>query len=140
MKGIARHSALLVLMVLLQLPTAVSQREVSIGPARPDSPKTLTFKFVREEDSIFNLERLNSSEIILEKDGVRLVSSPITIQDSEGSCTIPNVAPGFYRLSLPILRMTTGITITVPPRPVTAVKIIVTFKRKGMIISPEPAK
>ena len=58
---------------------SLAQREVSIGPARPNAPKTLAFKLIQGGDATFNLEKMSDSNIILEHNEARFVSSPIRV-------------------------------------------------------------
>lgn len=145
MKRIVSHCVLFVFAALFHLAAAFSQTEVSFGPARPDSPKTVSFKLVRMEEVAtdegvpvtFDLERLTNSTIVLERDGAEFISSPIKIQDSAGSCIMRNIAPGRYRLKLSMPRLSNSIRI--PSRPVNGIKIVI--KLGGSVtVSVEPDK
>jgi hypothetical protein len=102
MRDTIRTRLLTALIVLFSPSIVPAQREVWVGPARPESPKTVTFKVIRFENpqvdqeklANFPFQKLSGAKMVLELEGIRFVSSPIKIQDSQGSCTIADVPPG----------------------------------------------
>ncbi len=72
------------------------QREAELR----ESPKEVTFNFVKTSGR-FNMERLDGFQLMLA--GERpYQSTPILTSGNHGSCKLSNVAPGDYRLSMPI--------------------------------------
>jgi hypothetical protein len=80
---------------------ARAQREVLIGTLRTPGSATVTLRIVAAPNL---LQRLNGSEISLERNGLRYVSSPVRRDGPDGICTILDVPPGEYPLNLPGLR------------------------------------
>jgi hypothetical protein len=119
MERVIRVYAALAFAVLLQTSAAVAQTEVSLGPPRPDSPKTVTFRFTRSADTQFSLDRIINSTVVLEQDGAKYVSSKIKIHDLEGICTIAEVPPGKYTLKIEYFKLST--TILIPERDIRAI-------------------
>jgi hypothetical protein len=105
-----RDGSLLTLAFLLSVTAAFAQKEVSIGAPRPGSPKTVTFRIVVEDQSL-RLDRLIESTMVLEKDGTKLVSTPIKEEESQGVCTIREVPPGEYKLIWKILHLSAKMKI-----------------------------
>jgi hypothetical protein len=113
----------------------IVQKEIPIGPSRASSPKTVTFRFIRTADSTFNLDRLNGEKIVLERDGIEYVSTPIKTRGSEGVCTIAGVPPGECKLRLAFFRTTA--TVAIPAQPGNTVTL--DFKISGQGIEIKPA-
>jgi hypothetical protein len=119
------RTSLLLLAILLYTPPAFStQKEVSIGTPRPESPKTVTFRFIKLTGS-WKIERLAGFQVALDNSARRYLSSPVKVQDGQGICKICDVPPGKYKLQMEILRMT--VAFNVPARPVREISYEVTF-------------
>jgi hypothetical protein len=116
---------------------AFSQTVVPIAPPGPNSPKTVTIRFVRTEDSVVKLDRLDGFNVVLEKDGAKYTSKPIAVLDTEGFCTIANVPPGEYKLS--VQRLGLKASITIPAQDAKSVSLDFTFTRSAVQITVRPA-
>jgi hypothetical protein len=127
-----RTSLLLLAIQLCIQPTLWAQKEVSIGTPRPESPKTVTFRFVKLTGS-WKIERLSGFQVVLQNAEQRYLSSPIKVQDGRGICKISDVSPGKYKLEMQILRMT--VAFTIPALPVREIGYEVTFG-DGITIRP----
>jgi hypothetical protein len=132
-----RISLLLLAILLYTPPTLWAQKEVSIGTPRPESPKTVTFRFIKLEGS-WNIERLAGFQVVLDNGEKRYLSSPVKVQDGQGICKISDVPPGKYKLQMEILRMTAA--FNVPAQPVREIWYEVRFDT-GITIRPiDPEK
>ena len=107
-----QYFAALVFAALLA-PSAHPQREVSVGPQRPEAPKTVVFYFSAAPESRFSLERLDGQKIkLLTSDDHSYQSTGIVVEDGHGTCKLENVPPGEYKLQMEVFKLTT--TIRVP--------------------------
>jgi len=106
-----QYIAALVFAALL-VPSALPQREVPIGPQRPEAPKTVVFYFSAAPESRFSLERLDGQKIKFStSDDHGYQSTGIVNEDGHGTCKLENVPPGEYKLQMEIFKLTTTIRI-----------------------------
>ena len=98
--------------VALPVPSAHPQREVPIGPPRPEAPKTVVFYFSLAPESHFPLDRLDRQKItFLTSDDHGYQSTGIVIEDGHGTCKFENIPPGEYQLAMDIFKLKTTIRI-----------------------------
>ena len=125
-----QYFAALVFAALLA-PSAYPQREVPVGPQRPEAPKTVVFYFSAAQESRFPLERLDGQKIkLLTSDDHGYQSTGIVIEDGHGTCKLENVPPGEYNLQMEVFKLTTTIRI-----PATSSKAISFDMRIGSNVS-----
>ena len=142
----------ILLSMSIAIPTAFSQTEVAIGPARPESPKKVVFELVQWEDPValavaaadgqkiasIPLEKFAGFEIVLEQNDQKFVSSPIAVQGPQGSCSIANVPPGKYTLILSWLKLRD--TFLIPKLPVNSLTVEIRLGGSGIRISAKDLK
>jgi|WetSurMetagenome_2_1015567.scaffolds.fasta_scaffold382803_1 hypothetical protein len=121
---------LAILAVLLQTTFAIAQKEVWIGPAKEDSPKTVTVRILPNANSRSMIDKLADSTAVLQRRAKEYVSTPIKFKVSEGACSIEQVVPGKYSLELPALDFDTSIQI--PRTTENDVTLIVRLKKDGI--------
>ncbi len=93
----------------------LAQRVVFVGPPEANALKTVTFTFVKSGERPFPLGRFDGAKIVLERDDIKFLSSPISVIDDKGVCSFVNVPQGDYTLKIETLRLATRIQIRLTP-------------------------
>ncbi len=91
--------------------------EMAKNEALKDAPKEVTFNFVKTGGE-FRMDRLDGYQVVLVGDQ-SYQSSPILTNGPRGSCKIPGVPPGEYRLNMTIFKLNT--TVKIPKSPARAI-------------------
>jgi len=84
-------------------------RDLQAKAELQEAPKEVTFNFVKTSGN-FSMDKLDGFQIVLAGDR-SYQSSPILTNGNRGSCKLSTVAPGEYRLSMPIFRLNTVVKI-----------------------------
>jgi hypothetical protein len=129
---------LAILAILLQTTLAMAQKEVSIGPAREDSPKTVEVRLLPSANSQSMIDKLANSTAVLQRRAKEYVSTRIKFNASEGACSIEQVVPGKYRLELSALGFNTSIQI--PRTSKNDVTLVVRLRSDGISARVLPAR
>jgi hypothetical protein len=116
----------------------MAQKEVSIGPARADSPKTVTVRLLPGPNSQSTMDKLADSTAVLQRRMKEYVSTPIKFNESEGACTIEQVVPGKYRLDLRALGFNTSIQI--PRTSKNEVTLVIRLRSDGISARVSPSR
>ena len=79
--------------------------------AMKTAPKSVSVG-ISKTGGAFRMDRLDGHVVTLSGAAGTFTSSPINTNGNHGSCTFPNaIAPGEYRISMPVLKMNTALTI-----------------------------
>ncbi len=100
---------------LAALAFGFAQKEVSIGTPRPESPKTVILRLIREPGASFSFNKLLDYQVVLERDSRQYLSTPLKAADADLSCSFSDVPPGSYRLKMDIFRLNTSVRIASKP-------------------------
>jgi hypothetical protein len=109
------RSALLAVGLGFQIPFCFAQKVIFVGPPELNVLKVVAFTLSKSDDLSFSLDRLDGYKIVLERDDIKFLSSPIVVVGDLGACAFANIPQGEYRLRLDVLRLSTQLKIHVAP-------------------------